>query len=305
MLDTLVEAYGFGSAMFLFCLDEMMRRSQIITTAALNWTTPKALQLNQNTTLFTIFELIVDRSVDFVRASMAQRSVHVHVPLPALDASLDLTPTPEPEGVVAMATGESSSAAAPAANAAMEGAEGSTSSTGANASIAEELEEVDYNEDVDAAAEQRQGKRQRQGEGEDEEGGEGDEMKAEGGAAAAQEEQQEQQALETTQDQVWLTTEALKTAIGNIRTVYGSVLSTLSKGMAAVQAQPHAPGNGLWYVVAQSLLLKTLRAVHGAERNLAQTYQRPVLLSDVSHKVALYLEGSGAVKEIWNEHFKV
>lgn len=285
MLDTLVDAYGLDSAMFLYCLDEMMRRSQIATTAALNWASPKMLQLHQNTTLYTLFELIVERSVDFVRASLAQRSNHGD--LMALDGSMDLTPAPEPEGVVAMST-----TSAVATSAAVDSSSSSSSSAAVGAT-SEELDEVDYTEDNEGA-EQREGKRQRRG-------SEGDEgMKTE----EQQQQEQQQAVVETIQDPVWLTTEAVKTAVGNIRAVYGSLLGTLSRGIATARQQPNGPGNALWVVVAQSLILKTLRAVHGAERHLTQTYQRPVLLSDIPHKVALQLEGS-ELREIWNDHFKV
>ena len=292
-----MDAYGLDSAMFMFCLDEMLRRSQISTTSALNWATPKILQLNQNTTLYTLFETIVDRSVDFVRASVAQRATH-EGSMP-LDATLDLTPAPEPEGVVAMVSAAPSNTVD----------EPSPSEVAPASSASEELEEVDYSEDVEVSASSK--RQRRDPDAEDGEGagaggdataaGEASASSGKGGDVAMDDEEEHK----TSQDPLWLTTEAVKTAVGNVRTVYASLLSTLSKGIATAQQQPHGPGNALWSVVAHSLILKTLRAVHGAERNLAHTYQQPVLLSDVSHKVVLYLEGSGALKEIWNDHFKL
>ncbi len=97
-------------------------------------------------------------------------------------------------------------------------------------------------------------------------------------------------------DTVWHTTEAVKTSIGAIRTVYKTILTALVSSVAATDGS-----DPLYANIAHSLLRRVLRTIHGAERNLTHTYHKAVLLSDVPANIEAYLAESPEILEVWKQ----
>ncbi len=157
-MDALVEVYGQDTAMFSFLLDEMLRRSQITPAAAVQWGTAAArlAKLTTNTTVYILLEIVTDRSVDFVKAAIAQRSLVGGEML--LNELLDLTPEPEPEpqeeetmqtsDAATLAAVTEESAAVTTAASALD-----TSVASAVTGAAEDEEQVDYDEDDEEGGE--------------------------------------------------------------------------------------------------------------------------------------------------------
>lgn len=333
----LFEVYGHNSHMFNFCLDEMLRRQQVSVAAASQWLCQDRVigHLARDDMYYASFELVADRAVDMVRASLALRSQLGDIP--ALDEAADLSPTAEPQDHSMGGTSDERQTR-PKRPAALHAAATAAADADADADAQGE-EEVDFDEDEgddDEDDDGRRGKRRKRL------------HTAEGGVASYTPaggdtpdgdlvaEDADVDAEEDDEDPLWAAEEALKAAVRGSRSAYCSIIDALTAGIVAMrqrqqerkhdgrkssasrmdaeedEADAAAADGGdeddvedetaAWLTAAWSLLRRTLRTFHGNERSLSAEQQRPVLITAPTASLAAFmgrLSLSSEQQQLW------
>jgi hypothetical protein len=298
----LFDVYSHNAGLASFLFDELLRRGLIhVSAVAVLASEEQILRALVNEPLaYRLYEMIVDRALDFVRASVLERHRLGALNGIVFDESADLTPQDEPVylPVVPVASDshmETETNEATASNVEMEGAESTlreSSNTRTDNAVSitpqqankasEEEEQVDFDEDQDADADGRRVRRRVE------------EDPAE--AAAAVEPPREI-------DPMWIADEAWKSALRGSRSTYNTIVSSLLHAWSD-EVLVSSGEREAFKLIAKSLLNRVWRGYLGLQRHLEHILAQRVVLGDHSIHAEVGRVLISAGEQAWLENWK-
>lgn len=343
-MSTLARSFRHDSGTLSFLLDEVLRRGLISVTSAADWLTERRIfdtegdgngvfqvqegnlfNLLRDPRAYEMWESVVDRTIDFVRAAIGQRKELGGSMV--MDEFMDLSPAPitAPSSANA-ATSNGSRRPHPttlsdepegSAEDFLGGGTDGAGGLGGSATAADDLE-VDYTEDVEDEDEDRDGRRRTRfrtgdgsyietsseargaAEGVAEAGSEGESAVLAAAALIGQQRGQRQQQQtddvqddDEAEDPVLVYSELVKQAIANARRVF----RTLVGALVETHGRVNEAGVTFWQTLCSSLLRRVLIAFADAEKLLSFQHQQRIVLTERRSRVENLLSGSRSESE--------
>lgn len=299
LAKALFDVYSHHSGLAAFLFDELLRRGLVhVSAVALLLSEEQVLRALINEPLaYRLFEMVIDRALDFVRASVLERHrLSAGAVSVILDETADLTPQDEPVYLPIPITSDAMDARQ--AGVAMEGAEttlreSSNTRTDNAVSIApqpkseEEDVQVDYDEDQD---EDGDGRRVRRRVDED-------------SSAPRTVPKPYIPEVPREVDPLWVADEAWKSALRGSRGTYALVISTLLRAWSNDIAMAAGEREAL-KLIAKSLLNRVWRGYHGLQSHLQHILAQRVVVGDHSIHAEVGRVLSAAGEQAWIESWR-